>query len=220
MAAIPIGLIRVLTTSDRALLESHGKMIEQAYPTLDITSVCLPGQPQGVFDAESEAEAAAKVPFAARTLRSLGARAIIISCAGDPGLEGAQAEVDVPVIGAGVAAAAVALTFGLPVGVLSLTAEVPPRMARILGSHLLHSLCPASVRTTLDFLTPEGRAVTLQVGRTLRERGAGVICLACTGMSTAGFAPVLRRELGVPVVDPVLAAGGTALLRLALEGLR
>lgn len=220
MAATPIGLIRVLTTTDRTLLESHGKQIAAAFPQLGISSLCLSDQPEGVFDARTEAQASAKMPAAARALVSAGARAIIISCAGDPGLEVAQAAVDVPVVGAGMAAATAALTFGLPVGVLGLTPEVPHRMARTLGSHLLHSLSPAGVRTTLDLLTPAGRAATLAAGRLLRDQGAGVICLACTGMSTAGLAPILRRDLGIPIIDPVLATGGTILTRLALEGLR
>jgi len=34
-----------------------------------------------------------------------------------------------------------------------------------------------------------------------------VLVLACTGMSTIGVAEDIRRELGIRVVDPVIATG-------------
>ncbi|MFD0446468.1 aspartate/glutamate racemase family protein [Streptomyces indonesiensis] len=37
--------------------------------------------------------------------------------------------------------------------------------------------------------------------------GADTLLLACTGLNTIGIRPLLERRLGVPVVDPVLAAG-------------
>ena len=56
------------------------------------------------------------------------------------------------------------------------------------------------------------------VGRSLRDDdGADVVVLGCAGMATHRAA--LEAELGVPVVDPVAAAVGTALgLLMARSG--
>jgi Asp/Glu/hydantoin racemase len=53
----------------------------------------------------------------------------------------------------------------------------------------------------------------LRIAATLRERGAGAIVLGCAGMAT--LAARLEADLGMPVIDPVAAAG-----RLALERAR
>ena len=41
----------------------------------------------------------------------------------------------------------------------------------------------------------------------LAEAGADVILQASTGLSSIGMAEVLRRKLGLPVIDAVTAAG-------------
>jgi Asp/Glu/hydantoin racemase len=47
--------------------------------------------------------------------------------------------------------------------------------------------------------------------------GAEAICLGCTGMSTTGVAVRLREELKIPVIDPLMAAGGVALTAILQE---
>ena len=37
--------------------------------------------------------------------------------------------------------------------------------------------------------------------------GAEVIALGCTGLATIGIARDLEKDLGIPVIDPVLAEG-------------
>ena len=41
----------------------------------------------------------------------------------------------------------------------------------------------------------------------LKEKGAEVIALACTGLATIGIARELEEATGLPVIDPVLAEG-------------
>ena len=66
---------------------------------------------------------------------------------------------------------------------------------------------PDGVDSTLDLLTPEGRASTLKKGMELKEQGAQVIALACTGLGTIGIAGELEETTGLPVIDPVIAEG-------------
>ncbi|HSW10032.1 MAG TPA: aspartate/glutamate racemase family protein [Bacillota bacterium] len=213
-----IGLIRVLTTDDPGVLGAHERLLRLAYPGLAVRTACIPDQPRGVHDDVSLAAAAPKVARLARELAEGGTAAVIISCCADPGLELCRAAVGVPVIGAGSAAAAIALAPGGPVGVLGLTAEVPLPVARVLGRALCRSAAPQGVRTTLDLMRADAMDACLKAARELVDAGAQVILVACTGMSTAGVTARLRRELPLPVVDPVLAAGGVAITMLAQEG--
>ena len=41
----------------------------------------------------------------------------------------------------------------------------------------------------------------------LKENGAEVIALACTGMATMGIAPKLEEVIGISVLDPVMCEG-------------
>lgn len=49
----PIGVIRVLTSDDTRLVSAHGRVIEERY-NLVTHSRCIPGQPRGIHDDESE----------------------------------------------------------------------------------------------------------------------------------------------------------------------
>ena len=66
---------------------------------------------------------------------------------------------------------------------------------------------PEGVNSTLDLMTPEGRESCFRKARELKEMGAEVIALGCTGLATIGIARDLEKDLGIPVIDPVLAEG-------------
>ena len=55
-----VGIIRALTTSDRRLLNSHGKLLQDSFG-FDVTSRCIPDQPSGVYSEESLRAAVPKV---------------------------------------------------------------------------------------------------------------------------------------------------------------
>jgi allantoin racemase len=116
-----VGVIRVLTTDDPDLLNSHGHALEKEYG-FTVISECIPEQQSGVH---SDATFHLAVPKIAALASSLGTQvdALIVSCAADPGLNEAIAAVNIPVVGAGSAAATIALTQGKSVGVLDLTPE-------------------------------------------------------------------------------------------------
>src|SRR6476660_9174625 len=108
-----VGIIRALTTTDRRLLNSHGKLLRDTFG-FDVTTRCIPDQPSGVHDAASLRRAVPKVVELALEMAP-DQDALVISCAADPGLPEARALLDIPVIGAGsaaAAAAAAALAFG------------------------------------------------------------------------------------------------------------
>ena len=211
-----IGLIRVLTTTDKELLNLHGKMIMKWFPELEVVSDCIPNQPEGVHDDETEAIAVPKVVDLAVKMEKDGMDAVVVSCAGDPGVEPATKKLSIPIIGAGRSAAAAARVLERPVGVLGITEKVPGPILEMLGSQIKADTIPRGVISTLDLMKPEGMAATIEAGRDLMGRGAEVLLLACTGMSTIGAAQKLREELGIPVVDPVRAEAAVAWLLVSL----
>lgn len=234
-----IGLIRVLTTTDEALLNAHGVLLEKAYPGLRVESRCIPDQPEGIHSPAMEARAAPKIVELARTAFARKDM-IMVSCAEDPGVPQIRAALPgMPVIGAGEAAAALALKHSGRVGVVGITDEAPKAYIRMFGAplydaqgkrdvdasdaagpcSLVANLRPDGVYSTLDLMNDEGRAACLASARTLRDKGAGVIALGCTGMATIGIASAMEQASGLPVIDPVLAMGAFACFEAAKKRL-
>lgn len=208
MDRVKIGLIRVVSFSDPGIAGLHGELIESRFPGLEVVSRCIPDQPEGIFDQASEAAAVPKIRELARSMAGGdGIRALIISCAADPAVRELRDELSIAVIGAGSAAAGLALAVGHRIGALGITEETPQRMREILGERLVAEARPEGVRTTLDLMKEEGRQRAFQALRRITDRGARVIALACTGFSTLGIAPELEKRAGIPVIDAVVAAG-------------
>jgi Asp/Glu/hydantoin racemase len=209
-----IGLIRVLTTADQKLLNHHGALIMEWYPEFNVVSECIPDQNEGIHDDKTEELAFPKVLALAHKMENDGAEGIIVSCAGDPAVVQAGKELSIPVIGAGRAVAYMARTLEKPVGVLGITQEVPKAIQAALGSYLLAGVVPEGVVSTLDLMKEGGMKATIEAGGILKEKGAGVILLACTGLSTIGADKKLQAALGIPVLDPVRAEAAAAWLAL------
>ena len=141
-----------------------------------------------------------------------GADAVVVDCALDPSLAALREAVDIPVVGAGQAAFALAITLGDSFSVLSpLKSLVPAYHRRIREYGLNFAL--ASVRCLdfgiMDLLSERASEAFVREGRAaIREDGAEVIVLGCTGMSPA--IPKLQAQFDVPVIDPAAAAILTA----------
>lgn len=206
-----VGLIRVLTITNEELLNVHGRIIEGTYPELKVISKCISDQPRGIYDSTTEKIAKPKIIELAKEFEREGVDAIIISCAADPGVKEVRKEVSVPVIGAGSAASSLALAYGEKVGVLNLTKETPVVIRKILGDHLVAEDHPKGVMNTLDLMTELGKNAAITAAKRLKEKGVDVILLGCTGMSTIKIAPILEERIGIPIIDPVIAAGTVTL---------
>ena len=204
-----LALIRVFTSTDPQVLGVHGSIITSRFG-LSVRTYCIPDQPLGIHDDASERQAIPKIVATAEQAAADGAGCVLISCAADPAVRECRRALGIPVVGAGSAAAGVALALGPRVGVLTLNGPVPQPMAAILGSHLAATKSPAGVANTADLLTPAGRAAAIAAARDLASR-VDVIALACTGYTTIGLEAQLRGSIGVPVVDAVEAGGLIAL---------
>ena len=214
MKQYKVGMIRVLTTQDPELLALHGKLIEGYFPMLKVDSRCLPDQPEGIYNDETMAIAIPKIVAMAKEMYAEGYEALIISCAGDPGVEEARRAVPIPVVGGGASTAALSLFYGSRPAALGITPDMPEGYARVFQDRAVGSGRGAGVESVLDLMAPAGYQATLDAAQEMKAQGADVIALSCTGMSTLKIAPAMEKDLGIPVLDPVMCEGLLTLFEL------
>ena len=145
--------------------------------------------------------------------------AIVIACYSDPGLAACREAAPVPVLGIQESGVYTAMSMGDRFGVIALSDRSRKRHLRHLRQlGIIDRLAGERVaQLTVAESASDGGTVFEQLaaaGRALRDDdGADVVVLGCAGMAT--HRARLESELGLPVVDPVAAAVGTALGLLA-----
>ena len=207
--------IQVVTPISTAGLRSLEDFHPHVAPGTEVSHVLLETGPATI---ESHVDEALAVPEVLRRVvaaERAGVDAVVIDCMGDPGLEAARELVSIPVLGPAQSAMHVAAMLGHSFSVLATQQAVVPMTTDLARRYGLAGKL-ASIRTVdLPVLELENEerlrtAMTEQALRALREDGAHVLLLGCTGMS--GWAPRLTAALadqghpGIPVVDPVAAA--------------
>jgi len=202
---VKVGLVRVLTLHDEEALNIHGKLIEEKFPGLHVISRCIEGFPKGLYNFEIEKEAIPHIIRLISEFEKEGVKAIIVSCADDPGVEEARKIVKVPVIGAGTAAALVALVYGDRIGVLGITDEIPRPIKRILSDKIVGYEKPHNITNTLDI--EKNRDEIIKSAKKLMDLNIDALVLACTGYSTTRTSDILKRVIDIPIIDPVIASG-------------
>ena len=206
MKAFQVGVIRVLTSDDPDFVGLHGKIIEEHFPGIRCISKCIPDQWEGIHSHELERIAVPKIVETAKSLTDVDM--IIVSCADDPGVEEIRRELSgIPVTGGGETTAALATKYGQKIAVLGITDYVPKAYLRMIPEKIVAAARPDGVNSTLDLMTPEGKRSCIRKARELKSRGAEVIALGCTGLTTIGIAKEIEKDTGIPVIDPVLAEG-------------
>ena len=201
-----IGVIRVITQEKEAC-ECHGRLLESWFPQFSVISRCIPDQPEGVHDETSEAAAIPKIRKLAKEFEKQGVDGVIISCCGDPGLELVREDLSIPVVGAGESTALMSLRYGDKIFSLGITETAPKNYKKVLKERLIDNAIPEGVYSTLDLQDVQGWNSVCEKAKQLKENGAEVIALACTGMATMGIAPKLEEVIGISVLDPVMCEG-------------
>ena len=178
----------------------------------------------GPASVESSAEEYLSVPGlldAAPRLAAEGFDAIIVGCFGDPGLAPARELVSIPVIGPGQASGHVAAQLGLRFAILTVVDEVVPSIWRQMRVHGLDSSIADIRAVDVPVLELRERAEEVLASleseaRASMARGADAFVLGCMTMGFLDVARTLQGRLGVPVVNPVLAALKSAETQVAL----
>jgi len=207
MKKMKVGLIRVVTMTNEKVLNAHAAMLINRFNNLDITTKCIPDQPEGIHDDKTEKIAVPKIVNFAKEFETEGFDVILISCAADPGVQECRKILNIPVIGAGSACASVALAMGTKIGILGITDKTPAIMKKILDDKLVCNIKPEGVNTTLDLFNDWGKQNALKAAESLKQKGCDTIALGCTGMSTINIREIMRDKLDIRVIDPVIASG-------------
>lgn len=160
-----LAVIRVFSSTDQKVLEKHAKIIEKLYG-IPTRTYCIPNQPEGIANEEIAKDCVDRIVEQCLRAEKDGADAVLVSCAIDPGVEAARKVCRIPIFGAGSCAAAMALTMGSRVGVLSLIAgDVPSVPRSILGDRMVAAVGIDGVKDTRDLLTDWGRAARRNASR-------------------------------------------------------
>ncbi len=200
-----IGIIRVLTTEDEKELLSHQRILEGLFPEFIFESKCIPDQYEGIYNSETLKIAFPKIVKLAQDWEP-DLDGLIISCAADPALDYLRKILSIPVAGAGISAACMAMNYGEKIGIIGIEKSPPAAFKKILGDKIISNEMPQGVKNTKDLRTPKGKKAVLNSALKLKEMGCDTIALACTGLSTSGAATLLK-DVGVPIVDAVAAEG-------------
>ena len=139
-----------------------------------------------------------------------GADAYVIACYGDPGLHAAREVTEAPVIGIAEASMYLASMLAARFSIVTVLPRIRTMMEEMVASYgMSHRV--VSIRTTplcvLDIERDPGTSwqmVRDDARRAVEEDDAEAVLLGCAGM--AEFAESIEEELGVPVIDGVVAA--------------
>lgn len=135
----------------------------------------------GTASIESEYDKALAAPFVIKKVEwaeKQGYDAVVISCMGDPGLQGAKQAVSIPVVGPGEAARQIAPILG-------------EKVARVYPTGLTVLQLVEDAEKTFQVL--------LENGKKALAEGAQVLILGCTGLH--GLGKRLQDALGVPTLE-------------------
>ncbi|WP_025105341.1 aspartate/glutamate racemase family protein [Microbacterium paraoxydans] len=198
-----LGIIRVLTTTDEAVLGEHSRLMRESHG-IDSVSRCIADQPHGIYNDESEAVAAPKILELAAELGSRpDVDAISISCAADPALIEARSALDIPVFGAGECGAYAAMMVADRVAVIGIGDDLPERMRTILGDRFHSYRVSPEHRRSTDLFADDALDALTRLAQQAVDEGAGAILFACTGFSTIGLQAHLASSIQIPVIDLV-----------------
>jgi Asp/Glu/hydantoin racemase len=209
--------MRILVLNPNSSTEVTRAIAEALDPLGDYFEVS--DRPEGPATIRTDADVAeAGVDIVDRFSRATGFDGFVTCCFSDPGLDLARTHLQQPVTGAQEAAVLEACGRAEKFGIIALSElAVPRHLKRIEAMGLLDRLAAElplrDVSAADSGRDPAVYDEILRIAATLRERGAGAIVLGCAGMAT--LAARLEADLGMPVIDPVAAAG-----RLALERAR
>jgi allantoin racemase len=205
------------------LRRREGMLRTWAFPGTDVDVIDLPN---GVASIESMYEELIAAPMAVERIRELeaeGADAVIIGCAGDPGLEAAREMVRIPVIGPGEASFLLGAHLGHRIGMLTVfdslaashrqqafRAGVLDKYAGARGLEIPVLDLMRDRDTTFERIAAVGR-------RAMEADGADVLILGCMTMSFLDVAPRLSAMLGIPVVNAGQAALKAAEVQVSIR---
>ena len=179
------------TIVDITDIESGPRSIESSYEEY----LSVPGTVERAIQAEKE-----------------GYDGLILGCFGDPGLNALREMVNIPVVGPGETAMHVASMLGRKFSIVTVFDSVVPsleRLAKVIGlDRRLASVRAVNIpvlelRHNIESTTAR---MTEASQRTIMKDSADVIVLGCMSMAFMEVSEMMKKVLGIPVVNPALVS--------------
>ena len=200
----------IVGLSDEEVLQRKEMLNQHSRKGTSVEFECIEDGPESI---ESRYEwELAKAGVLKKIIRAenQGFDGVIIWCGDDPAVQAGREVVDIPVVGPGEASILLALALGSHFSIISpvkgLIAAIEEYVASLGFSHKL-----ASVRSfdlpVLDLRKNVEKTVEKIVEasrKAIEQDGADVIIHVCLG--TFGLAKAVEKEIGIPVIDPAIAA--------------
>lgn len=149
-----------------------------------------------------------------------GFAAVLVLCMSDPFIDAAREVVDIPVIGSGQASFLTAVSLGLKFSIVTAGSNAIPWLDKLVRTSGCDYNSLASIRA-IEMSIAEMNAnsektlnKTIEVARQAIEHdGAHAIIMGCTEMGVH-FKEEIESRLGVPIIEPNVAALGLAMFQL------
>mgnify|MGYP004562296421 FL=1 len=200
----------IMCNSSKEFYDAHaGRRLAMSTDEVQLVVVNIPHGPDSMESAYDEAIAAPYILQQVVSAETEGCDAVVIDCAADPALRAAREISELPVVSAGEASYHAAMMVAGKFSVIT----VLPTTANEISDHLKmygFSSRIASVRSAnvpVLALEDEQEAeehLYAAARKAIDEDGAQAIVLGCTGMMA--MRDSLEKRLGVPVIEPYLAA--------------
>lgn len=200
----------IMCNSSKEFYDAHaGRRLAMSTDEVQLVVINIPHGPDSMESAYDEAIAAPYILQQVVSAETEGCDAVVIDCAADPALRAAREISELPVVSAGEASYHAAMMVAGKFSVIT----VLPTTANEISDHLKmygFSSRVASVRSAnvpVLALEDEQEAeehLYAAARKAIDEDGAQAIVLGCTGMMA--MRDSLEKQLGVPVIEPYLAA--------------
>lgn len=200
----------IMCNSSKEFYDAHaGRRLAMSTDEVQLVVVNIPHGPDSMESAYDEAIAAPYILQQVVSAESEGCDAVVIDCAADPALRAAREISELPVVSAGEASYHAAMMVAGKFSVIT----VLPTTANEISDHLRmygFSSRVASVRSAnvpvlaLEDEQEAEKHLYAAARKAIDEDGAQAIVLGCTGMMA--MRDSLEKRLGVPVIEPYLAA--------------
>lgn len=217
MGEAPAGLkdltLRVLVINPNSSPKNTQVIADAVAPYLrrDLQVDCVNPEkgPVGLESYYHNCLASVEVYKIVRDAEARGYDGVVIAAFGDPGVEGAKEIASIPVVGVAEASYALARLLGVKfLVIVSADTAVPRQVSYIkrlgIPDHM-YAVRPIGL-TIVDVMKDRIGVKELVVKcceAALNETGSELVVMGCSGFS--GFRSEIEKQLGVPVIDPVVA---------------
>jgi len=198
--------------------------LANSFLTSEKNKVAVEAVDEGPISIESTIEEAMAVGGILKKLVTVQERydAMIIGCAGDPGLAAARELARIPVIGPVECSFHTAALLGEKFSMVTILHSIVPAIWRVLREYGLEHKC-ASVRV-IDYPVlemhkdPDGvaKALLRQAKEAVARDGAASIVMGCMTMAYMLVEEKIKDQLEAPIVNPAKVAVKTAEMLVAL----